>query len=523
MSDFSALFRSTEELAGSVEGTVEGTIPNWIDGTLVKLGPGLFDIGNDFAVNHWFDGFAVLINFRINNGKVEFSKKFLQSDAYKKAMANGKPVFTEFGTKAYTDSNQTFFSRLKNALLPELTDSDAINIFRLEDSIFAATETNYMRRIDPYSLETREKIDMSKIAGVSWASSHYSCDETGTTWSVATSLGSTGLQYHLLKIPKASDGKAETALKNSVKVASITPSWKSGVCHFHSFGMSKNYVIFVEQPMIMSSIKLLSMTVKPKSLRECMDWSPKDLNRFYIIEKSTGKVCVKKVVSKTPYFTLHCINCYEEDGFIVFDTMAHDSPEIVDKLYLEKLRKSQFDGKDPACARRFVLPQPHTMDKLPSNKNVVTLDTTATATKIEDTWILTSENITSVNGYELPSINHKFAGKPYRYFYASGMYDPGPCRNLLLKVDVTDKKVLTWKMDEYTFPGEALFIPRPDATEEDDGVLLSTVTDVRNDHKDFLLVLDAKTMTEIGRASIDAHLPNLIHNLFIPHNLKIKT
>lgn len=47
---------------------------------------------------------------------------------------------------------------------------------------------------------------------------------------------------------------------------------------------------------------------------------------------------------------------------IVFDTMGHDSPEVVDKLYLEKLRKSEIDDKDPACARRFVIPEPHTMD-----------------------------------------------------------------------------------------------------------------------------------------------------------------
>lgn len=89
-------------------------------------------------------------------------------------------------------------------------------------------------------------------------------------------------------------------------------------------------------------------------------------------------------------------------------------------------------------------------------------------------------------------------------------------------MDVKNKKFQTWKMNEYTYPGEAQFIPRPGATEEDDGVLLSTVTDVRSDHKDFLLVLNAKTMTEIGRATIDAHLPILIHNLFIPSNLQTK-
>lgn len=77
-------------------------------------------------------------------------------------------------------------------------------------------------------------------------------------------------------------------------------------------------------------------------------------------------------------------------------------------------------------------------------------------------------------------------------------------------------------MDEYSYPGEAYFIPNPDSKDEDDGILLSTVTDVRKDHSDFLLILNAKSMTEIGRAYVDSHIPNLIHSIFLPPNMDIK-
>jgi carotenoid cleavage dioxygenase-like enzyme len=46
-----------------------GQIPKWLRGTFLRLGPGKFDIG-DFVVNHWFDGYAVLCKFDIQNGKV---------------------------------------------------------------------------------------------------------------------------------------------------------------------------------------------------------------------------------------------------------------------------------------------------------------------------------------------------------------------------------------------------------------------------------------------------------------------
>jgi hypothetical protein len=43
----------------------------------------------------------------------------------------------------------------------------------------------------------------------------------------------------------------------------------------------------------------------------------------------------------------------------VVDVVAFDSPEIIDKLYLKKLRNSEMDPKDPGYGCRFVLPLPN--------------------------------------------------------------------------------------------------------------------------------------------------------------------
>lgn len=78
--------------------------------------------------------------------------------------------------------------------------------------------------------------------------------------------------------------------------------------------------------------------------------------------------------------------------------------------------------------------------------------------------------------------------------------------------------VLTWKEHDEVIPGEAAFVPRPGATEEDDGVLVAGVTDTREGKRDFLVVLNAKTLQEIARAEVDAHVPHLIHALFLEGN-----
>jgi beta,beta-carotene 9',10'-dioxygenase len=86
----------------------------------------------------------------------------------------------------------------------------------------------------------------------------------------------------------------------------------------------------------------------------------------------------------------------------------------------------------------------------------------------------------------------------------------------LIKVDVETGDVKTWRESEYTYPGEAQFVPCPGSASEDDGILLATVTDVRKGEPDFLLVLDAKSFTEVARAEVTVHIPNVIHGLFLP-------
>lgn len=76
------------------------------------MGPGKFDFDKEFAVDHLLDGYALISKFEIGNGKVVFTKKFLESDAYKKALVAQKPVIGEFGTKPSADPTKGFFSKM---------------------------------------------------------------------------------------------------------------------------------------------------------------------------------------------------------------------------------------------------------------------------------------------------------------------------------------------------------------------------------------------------------------------------
>ncbi|RZF43304.1 hypothetical protein LSTR_LSTR001565 [Laodelphax striatellus] len=512
MADFSGLFRSTEEQATPLQANVKGLIPQWLNGDFVRLGPGKFDLSK-IKVKHWFDGLAVVYKFQIVDGKVSFQKRFLKSDAFNKASEHGQIVYTEFGTKALPVPGKNILAKFIESLNPELTDNTHLNLFKLEDSLFVASETHFLRRVDVRNLETLDKIDLLESTGVHLSSSHFTTDRKGDSYTIGTSLP-VG-KYHVIKVPKCETGMAEDALKKMSVIATISPGWGESICFYHSFGMSENYIVLIEQPFIYNMLKLLSVHVKKRCLRECLNWCPERTNRFFVIHKGTGDVIPVNFRSREPFFLLHHINCYEEDNQLVVDIVKHKEVEVLDNLYLENLRKSEFDIKNPAVGCRFVLPLPQKNQVFPMDVNLINISKTATAMKEKDT-ILLSPELLSEPGYELPVINREDSGIKYRFYYSTGMFDPGQFRNSLVKVDTRTGCVDTWKESESIFPGEPQFVQSPNPLAEDDGILLSCVTDLRANMQDFLLILDARTMTEIARAEVDCHVPNVIHGLFIP-------
>jgi len=69
----------------------------------------------------------------------------------------------------------------------------------------------------------------------------------------------------------------------------------------------------------------------------------------------------------------------------------------------------------------------------------------------------------------------------------------------IIKIDVVKRKTKVWSPEVDGMPSEPVFVPRPGGTDEDDGVLLVVNFDTSR-LKSALVVLDAKTMKELGRA-----------------------
>uniref|UniRef100_A0A8C7N4P6 Carotenoid-cleaving dioxygenase, mitochondrial n=1 Tax=Oncorhynchus kisutch TaxID=8019 RepID=A0A8C7N4P6_ONCKI len=518
------LVRSVEETPEPIATEVCGTIPTWIRGSLLRNGPGKFEFGNQHY-NHWFDGMAMLHQFKIEDGKVTYRSRFLQSDAYKKNSERNRIMVSEFGTVAMPDPCKNFFLRfLSRFEMIEATDNASVSFVKYKGDCFVSTETNYMYRVDPESLETQNKVDWTKFIAVNMATAHPHTEPDGTTYNMGNSYGRKGALYNIIKVPPMKNNPEET-LEGAKVLCSIVPADKARPSYYHSFAMSENYVVFIEQSIKMDLLKIVTAKLRGKGISEGIYWDPKQDTVFHLVDKHTGQTSSVKFHTKA-LSVFHQINAYEEDGFLMLDMCCSDNGEAINTYLIQNLRKSgealdqAYNNMYRVFPRRFVLPLNVTNDT-PTGVNLNTRPaSSATSFKtaidkvvcqFED---LHGEDLYEYGGLEFPQINYsKFNTRPYRYFYGCGF------RHLvgdsLLKIDLEGKKVKVW-YQKGLFPSEPVFIPSPDAVEEDDGVILSVVVTPTEDKSTFLLVLNAKTWEELGRAEVPVNIPYGFHGTFNP-------
>ncbi|XP_023130442.3 carotenoid-cleaving dioxygenase, mitochondrial [Amphiprion ocellaris] len=518
-----------EKLVCSVEDTPEpistrisGTIPEWINGNFLRNGPGKFEIG-DQKFNHWFDGMALLHQFKISNGQVTYKSRFLSSDSYQSNKEYNRITVSEFGTTTMPDPCKNFFQRfLSRFELPKPTDNANVSFVTYKGDYYVSTETNVMHMVDPETLESIKKVDWSKFIAVNGATAHPHTDPDGTTYNMGNSYTSKGAFYNIIRVPPTKETEGET-LEGATVLCSIPSVDKTKPSYYHSFAMSENYVVFIEQPIKMNLLKIVTGKLTGKSIRDGFSWDPNLNTVFHLIHKQTGKVSNIKYLAK-PLSTFHQINAYEEDGFLIMDMCASDDGQAIEAYNIQNLRKSGEaldDVYNTLCRvfpRRFVLPLNVDSDTLYDQNLIDRPSSTATSVRIGKNKVfcthedLHREDLHQYGGLEFPQINYgKYNTHPYRYFYGCGF------RHLvgdtLIKMDLQGKHMKVWDHPGL-YPSEPVFVPSPNATEEDDGVILSVVITPNKDKSTFLLVLDAKTFEELGRAEVPVNIPYGFHGTF---------
>ncbi|XP_053556642.1 beta,beta-carotene 15,15'-dioxygenase isoform X2 [Bombina bombina] len=438
-------------------------------------------------------------------------------------MESNRIVVSEFGTMAYPDPCKNIFSKAFTYLshvIPEFTDNCLINIIKFGDDYYASSETNFIRKIDPNTLETLDKVDYLKHITVNLATSHPHYDSEGNTLNMGTSIGDKGkTKYMFFKIPSSAaipeKDKNKSPLKHAEVICSIPAHRLLNPSYYHSFGVTENYFIFVEQPLKLDILKLATAYFRGVNWASCICFHEDEKTWIHIIDKKTKKPISQKFYTEA-LVTYHHVNAYEEDGHVVFDIIAYKDNGLYNMFYMANLKKDFSDESTmdtaPTC-KRFVIPLQTDKDAGVEINLVKLPQTTAKAMKDKDGNVSCQPEVLC-EGIELPRINYNYNAKKYRYIYASYVeWRPIPTK--IVKFDTVTKTMKSWSED-MSWPAEPLFVPHPDSKDEDDGVILSVIVSSDPKKQSFLLVLDAKTFIELGRASISANIHIDLHGIFIP-------
>ncbi|CAG7827335.1 unnamed protein product [Allacma fusca] len=491
---------------------IQGNFPDWVNGTVFAVGPGKFHFQESgFTVNHFGDGFGIICKLVISGKKITQWKKYVQSDALKKANEAGKPVLAELFTSSSTDVTKSTLGRIMS-FVPEVTDNGNHGICYFGNEIYTMNGLQYFREIHPKDLSSGKKYDSSKF-GISSSTPHPLIDYDGTMYNTGASISATGSKQKIFKIPRVKPGETfKDSLKNLEVIATL-PSRRITHSHIHhSFGMSENYLVLIEQPYLLNGKKLLGwmFTGGAVKLNDFSEWRPDKTNRFVIVEKSTGKILKRKIESSEPFFFLHVINCYEENNQLLLDILTFPGINEIQGMYLKSLIDGTFCNSEPCgILKRFVLPLAENFEGRFGSKVCLRPDHT----------VLVNGGSMSKQGVQHSvTINPNYRFRKYRFAYGnSGFFLQGPYSNKVTKMDLTTGGETAWELGEDGLLSEVIFIPHPDGIDEDDGILLVGVcSGFRYEGRLFFVFICAKTMIEIGRAEFK--IPNIlyVHTVYIP-------
>ena len=448
---FGGGFDSQREEVENLELEIHGEVPEWLEGSLYRNGPAIFEAKNSKA-KHWFDGLAMLKRYRFRSGNIFYTNRALRSDKYKEVMKNG------FGSGGFATGGGILDS-LK-LVFGKPPDNASISIERIGGRHVALTESPGWVNFDPSTLEATGRANFKDKLGLQQVCAHLHTDKNNEeTIGMGIRYGKTS-KYVFYRIP---DKEMERQ-----KITSISTKRPSYV---HSFGLTENYILFTEVPFDTS---LSDMILSNGGFIQSFKWRPTKGTRLHIIDRQTGNNTIHKMES---FFTFHHVNAFEDDGEIVMDLIEFEDSSVVEQLFMDKLDSTPLITEDGSLVRYRI-----------------------------DGGDISRKQV--YEGIEMPQINTENHANKHRYVYGQATSREG-CDGLV-KIDMETGETSEW-WEEDVHMQEPIHVHK--GTEEDSGILLSTGLDKDKD-KSFIMILDSSSMNELARAHIPFRMPFGFHGRF---------
>lgn len=530
-------------MRGPVKLTVKGHIPIYAAGSLYRTGPGEYDVEDTpkgtYNTTHWFDGFGHTHRFDIipnsrdpeNPIRVEYSSKRQSQELVDSIKKSGHRRQTiSFGQRC--DPCIGLFGKIMSLFrypsfkLNGNPDNISVTVqanvpgLSLESqsttqaghrsgakNLWLTTDSHNLKGFDQQTLEPigyATQGNLHPLLKGPLSCAHAQRDpKTGDLFNYNLDMGYYAT-YRVFRV-NASDGT--TDILATISESDVKPAY------IHSFFLSPSFVI-----LCIPSTHLGWMGLPVIWKRNLVDviepFDKSKLCKWFVIDRVGDRGVVATFESDAGFF-FHTINSFEErdeatgDISVFCDAVQYNTLDVIRSFEMDVLlQRNNGAGKywGDETRNRHIHPRLVRHKLCIPGKN---LEQGQACKLVGIRRLEKALEMKSPHVGELPTINPQFATRRYRYMYSLPNRGYSTLLDSLAKTDLETRETLFWDNPQGHTPGEAIFIPRPrtsddgeDELNEDDGVLLSVVLDGFG-KTSYLLCLDAKTMTELGRAECE--------------------
>ena len=480
--------------------TATGTVPAWLCGDMVKQSASKYEEG-DRGLTHTFDGFGKVLRWRFRNQQVSLQARFLRSNFFNQSEQRHDICPSRlFGTTNPFQDNLP-------AIIDNCTDNLNVNVHQFgpdgDVMLTSDFEAGYSIDLDSLITSPHKWADTWGKAMDKIAAAHPSTTSSGETVNFVmrvNPLAMGGLGKHHIMLYTVGASNVRTLIR-SIPVSKLP--------YIHSFTVTENYVVLLVAPFTWK----LAGIIEAKPMLSNVNWNPEEKTSFMCIPLNTSQPVV--VHTAPAVFGFHHVNGYEDiNGSIVMDILSNDKSSgqmPVAGFTLKNMRnKTARDTFNMTSEfRRYTITHPAT----PGN---------ATHTVIP---LVDSQGNRYANA-ELPVINPKMHAHRHCFIYAWAPHSAGSSSfddMAIIKRNVcnTSAPLLKWFRTNH-FPSEPTMVPRPNATREDDGVVLTAVWD-GDRMANYLVIIDAHTMSTLATLYCEedwSHLMSFgIHGKFVQRDV----
>lgn len=437
---------------------IEGRIPDELQGTLLRNGPGNFDVNGE-KFGHIFDGDGMISAFTFTEGKAHFKNCYVQTEGYIKEKLAGKILYRGFGTQKSGGWLANIFDlKFKNAA--------NTNVLFWGGKLLAMWEGGKPHQLNPYTLAT---VGLDNLDGLLEPSKSFSAHPR--------IIGDTLINFGVQGITNQQLIIWEFDKKGHKLQEKFYPL--EGFAFLHDMLVTPNYYIFIQHPFKINSLPFLFGF---KSIEQCFSFDDTKPAKVMIISRHQDKEM--EIIESDSFFGFHHGNAWEKDGDIYFQSLCSNSYPQMTK---ENLDLSQMDyDKFPTC-------------------NIYQFKVSLESKTV-------TRNILEDRGCEFPCVNPNWIGKESRYLYmgVSDSSEGGPLQNIM-KIDLQSGEKQIWNPSPVSFAGEPIFVPHPDKNGEDNGWILSLVYDSAK-HRSYLAILSAENINNVvAKLHLNHHIPYGFH------------